>query len=326
MKLMRKNGWKFLLDIVMAVVLVLMYNKRVLGMAFHEIGGLAVCGLFIIHKLLNWKWIKAVTIGLFSHSTPVRQKLYWVLDFLLFGCFVYILVSGIMISKIVFPSTGGGGSFKMGHYAVAALALALTGIHVGLHMGWIGQRMAFLKKLPLFARRALAILLSVAVLAFGGMQFTSTSFVQWLGNIGVVFDSMQGMPEGFNAHNPTSDSGATSETSAVSTTGSDGTIILPAGTDNSAVLTSTASNPSSTEVANAQTSSNTQNSGSGLRVGQGPHGGSDEGESTGVTSVLLSFLSILFSFSVATAWVDGGFKAIRRRRLMKTARVGTPEA
>ena len=35
MKGLRKNGWKLVLDAVMAVVLALLYNKRVLGIAFH---------------------------------------------------------------------------------------------------------------------------------------------------------------------------------------------------------------------------------------------------------------------------------------------------
>ena len=76
MKRLRKNGVKMILDIIMAVVLALMYNKRVLGMSFHEIGGIALCGLFIIHKLLNWQWIKAVTAGMFSRNTPARLKLF----------------------------------------------------------------------------------------------------------------------------------------------------------------------------------------------------------------------------------------------------------
>ena len=105
-----------------------------LYMAFHEIAGIAICGLFIIHKLLNRKWIAAVTRSLFSRQTPVRQKLSWVLDFLLLLSFGYVLVSGILISKVVFPASGGNHAFQAGHYAAAALALALTGVHIGLHV------------------------------------------------------------------------------------------------------------------------------------------------------------------------------------------------
>ena len=64
----KKNRIKLALDILMLILLLLMYNKNVLGMSFHEIGGIAVCGLFIIHKLLNGKWILVITGKLFSQK------------------------------------------------------------------------------------------------------------------------------------------------------------------------------------------------------------------------------------------------------------------
>ena len=327
MKGLRKNAWKFLLDIVMAVVLVLMYNKRVLGLEFHEIGGLAVCGLFIIHKLLNWPWIKAVTKGLFSRRTPARQKLYWVLDILLFGCFTYILVSGIMISKIVFPSTSGGGSFKMGHYAVAALALALTGIHVGLHMGWIGQRMGFLGKLPRLLRRGLALLLSVAVLVFGGMQLTSTSFVRWLGSLGVVFGASQDVATGFGNQGTFPEIGSTTASGTTATAGT-GTSSTTVQTVDSSAQSGTATDNTTLSDANPTAATDGGRSlGGGLMDGQGPHGsGGESSGSTSVGSVLLSFFSILLAFATVTAWTDGGLRALKRKRLLKAAKASAPEA
>ncbi|MCE5344304.1 MAG: DUF4405 domain-containing protein, partial [Eubacteriales bacterium] len=192
MKFFRKTGWKLLLDIIMAILLALMYSKRVLGgLPFHEIGGLALCGLFIIHKLLNFKWIEAVTIGLFSRRTPLRQKLFWVLDLLLLASFTFILVSGILISKVVFPNIGADAkaNVKIWHYGISAFALVLTGIHTGLHMGWIRQRMGFLRKFPAALRQTLAVVLSVAVLAFGAYSVTSTAFLNWIANLGVSISS-----------------------------------------------------------------------------------------------------------------------------------------
>lgn len=194
---LRKNALKLGLDVGMAILLVLMYNKRVFGMTFHEVGGLAVCGLFLIHKLLNFQWIKAVTTRLFTPSTPARQRVLYLVDVLLLGCFTYILISGVSISKVVFHSAQGhdaaANTFKMGHYAVSALALALTGVHVGLHFGWISQRMKFLQKLPGALRRGLAVALAVAVLAFGGYQVFATSFTRWVSSL---FTAVQSMPQG----------------------------------------------------------------------------------------------------------------------------------
>lgn len=54
---------KFAIDIVMAVVFVLLFNKQVLGgMTFHEIAGLAIAVIFLTHVLLNAQWVKKVTL------------------------------------------------------------------------------------------------------------------------------------------------------------------------------------------------------------------------------------------------------------------------
>lgn len=50
---------KLALDLVLFALLVLMYQKRLISMEFHEIGGLALFGLFLVHKALNWKWLRA---------------------------------------------------------------------------------------------------------------------------------------------------------------------------------------------------------------------------------------------------------------------------
>ena len=318
MKLLRKNGWKLALDLVMAVVLILMYNKRVLGMSFHEIGGLAVCGLFVIHKLLNRRWIKAVTVGLFSSHTPVRQKLLWWVDLLLFGCFVTILISGILISKVVFPSGEGGASAKMLHYAVAALALMLTGVHVGLHMGWIGQRMPFFKKMPLWLRRGLAVALSAAVLVFGAAQFSSTNMIRWLGSLGTAFGASQQPAQGAgervdsegNVVFPTLD-----ELSAEQAESADSSALSD--TESSAQTSADTVSVTVSETGEGQGRGSGGGNGSGLRDGQGPHGSGEGGSTASIVDVLLSFMSILLAFAAATAWIDGGLMFRRRKRLLK---------
>ena len=55
----RKIYVKLTLDLVLLVLLALMYQKRAISMQFHEWGGIALCGLFLLHKALNWKWIRA---------------------------------------------------------------------------------------------------------------------------------------------------------------------------------------------------------------------------------------------------------------------------
>ncbi|MDM5452123.1 hypothetical protein [Peribacillus simplex] len=63
------------LDILMAVTFVLFFNKQVLGgLTFHEIAGLVIAVLFFIHVLLNWRWVKKVTVKLFDLNLPLKTK------------------------------------------------------------------------------------------------------------------------------------------------------------------------------------------------------------------------------------------------------------
>ena len=205
----------------------------------------------------------------------------------------------------------------MGHYAAAALALALTGIHVGLHFGWIGQRMGFLKKLPLWLRRGLAIALSLAVLVFGGLQLTSTSFVSWLSNTGVVFGASQSMPSGASAF-----SGASGNSGEQTATETDASMQGVAAADTSSADTTVAASDATTADASqtaADSAEITRTGGKGPGNGQMGGHGEGGGESVSVVSVLGSFLSILFAFAVAAGWTDALLKSRKRKRLLQQA-------
>lgn len=119
---MKKKVVKICLDVIMAVVLLLMYRKNVLGLRFHEVGGLLLCGLFLIHTLLNSKWVSAVGRNFFSKSLAVKTRLKYSIDVLMLVCVVFIAVSGIMISKVLFPGLGGGGMFWKAGHSFAALS------------------------------------------------------------------------------------------------------------------------------------------------------------------------------------------------------------
>ena len=61
----RKIYVKLTLDLVLLVLLALMYQKRAISMQFHEWGGIALCGLFLL--LTPWS-----TMVLTQWSTMAR--------------------------------------------------------------------------------------------------------------------------------------------------------------------------------------------------------------------------------------------------------------
>ncbi|MGN0289059.1 MAG: DUF4405 domain-containing protein [Lachnospiraceae bacterium] len=175
---MEKKWLKIALDIIMLFVFLLLFNKRVLGMSFHEIGGLCIALAVIIHLLLNGKWIKGVTSKLFCTNIPLRTRIVYVLNLLLLISVALIVFSGAMISKVVF-SFNLPGPWKTIHYFCAALVIILMGIHLGLHAKYLSgmwSKLTHGRNLP----RPISLFLCIIICMFGIYSLSAGSFKQWL--------------------------------------------------------------------------------------------------------------------------------------------------
>jgi len=177
----KKNLVRIILDSVMIVLLVLMYQARVVSLSFHEIGGLAACGLFVIHNGINRKWIAGVTKRLFTRPLPLKTRVGYAVDLLLLVSTVSIALSGIMISRTVLVNIYGDvGFWRPLHYSASAVALILVGVHLGLHWSFIRSMFTRLVRLPRVVARPLAVVCLAAVLALGAYSIATSSLVDWL--------------------------------------------------------------------------------------------------------------------------------------------------
>lgn len=179
------NIVKISLDIAMTLVFVLLYNKgAVSGLSFHEIAGLCVGGVFIVHIALNWRWVKQVTINMLKKKLAFKTRIGYVVDVLLLFSIAYIIISGIMISKVLFPNINIGDRmfFQSTHISVAYFALLLVGIHLGLHWDWAMNtfkkifRISQAKPILNYAAKALMIV----VLISGIYSMYSTNYFKRL--------------------------------------------------------------------------------------------------------------------------------------------------
>lgn len=285
----KKNWFKLLLDTAMVVVLALLYRKQAISLAFHEIAGLALMGVFIIHILLNGKWVGATVRRLFARTTPGKARLLCIVDTALLVCFALIGISGAMISKIVF-SFNAGGSWKAIHYFCAALSILLMGVHLGLHSTWIGGMLKKLLHLSPRASRAVVSVLTLVICVFGVWNFCTTSFAQW---ISMPFSSQSGQMErgmDFSQQMPTA---ATSDIAASGT----------------AVSDSTAQTTGAGQGLGPQ---NGQGQGFGAQNGHGSEGG--QGSFAGALTVFAQFFSMTYLVATATALISKAVGAKKYRR------------
>jgi hypothetical protein len=139
------NIFKFFLTLSVTIVMLLLMDPRSFyGLPFHEWAGLIIGLFFILHKLLNWGWIKKVTISIFRKCTG-RARFNYVLDLLLLVGVILMILSGIAIARTIdFSWLRLGGStifWRVMHTSSSFITLALFGIHLGLHWNWVRQRL-----------------------------------------------------------------------------------------------------------------------------------------------------------------------------------------
>ncbi|MHB8064428.1 MAG: DUF4405 domain-containing protein [Ruminiclostridium sp.] len=178
---MKKNIIKIMLDLVMAVILVLLFNSHVSSMAFHEIAGLFICVLFIIHCLLNRKWITAITEKFFSKSLPPRVRFGYIINLLLLISFLLIIISGIKTSQVLFPSANAKDSpWRNVHHFFAGISIILVGIHLGLHWNFVSNMLNKMIRVPKRISKPLSMIFLLIVLVFGVYSISTSNFKGWL--------------------------------------------------------------------------------------------------------------------------------------------------
>lgn len=305
------NMLKVFLDTGMIVILAMLFRKEALGMAFHEIAGLCVLGVFVIHVLLNHRWVIAVTCRLFSKKSTIRAKICWLIDAALAICFFLIGLSGILMSKVVFHFNVQG-NWKTMHYFCAALALTLTGIHLGMHGAVIGHTLARkLKKIPAKVSAAVFVIISLVIVTFGAYSLKSSSYSRW---ITMPFSSQQSS----GAHDSMKSNGDSDSMKNSSTP--DGMKYMQ-NKDSGDQTDGSKTQTDDSSTADSQGNSKEQPSAEGMpeNSGNDSHGRMQVNRSAGTmflgaVQTFAQFFSIMYLFAVITILIDMIPVALQKRR------------
>ena len=177
---MKKTSLRIPLDILLIVLFSTVFSKNVISLMYHEVVGLGLFALVILHLFLNSAWIKGVCLKLFDQSLPKKTRVIAAVDILLFISFFLIIVTGVLISKKLF-GFGLKAPWIVIHFFCTALMIVLMGIHIGLHWGYLKKH---LPKLPKVA----ALVLTVVICAFGICSMFTSSFGTWLSRPFVKFE------------------------------------------------------------------------------------------------------------------------------------------
>lgn len=296
-KLNKLKIFKIVLDIAMSVLLILMYNSKVISLEFHELGGLGVCFLFLIHKVINWRWIVSVSKKIFSKNLAFKLRFGYIINFLLLISVLLVMLSGILISKVLFNGIWGhGGIWRLLHYASAAALLVLIGIHLGLHWNFVMGIFKRLIKIPSSAAKPVCILLTLIIVSYGAYSTYSSSFREWISAPFTAGVSAEGQPPSGNQRNR-----GTGSTQEGSPSGS-----LPTENNPSTEFKGHERESSSTGGRNGRRDNEQKY---GQKNGAGP--GRNTREDSSIINVFLTYASIIGLFAAITYYTE---RFLRRKQ------------
>lgn len=161
---------KLAVDIGMTAALLLLMAYELVGQAAHEWIGIGMFVLFVIHHILNGRWIRNLLRGRYN---PVRI-MQTGLVLLILCAMAGLMVSGIILSRhaLSFLPIKGGRSFARNlHMLSAYWGFVLMSVHLGFH--W-SMMMGMAKKLfpkPSAVRKWVLRILALVIAGYGVYAF-----------------------------------------------------------------------------------------------------------------------------------------------------------
>ena len=142
------NRIRLPLDIMMTLVSIVLMGGNYLFPAdlIHEILGVALFVLWMVHIALNRRWYGAIFKGKYNPCRIMQT----VINCCILICTIFLMISGIILSNQLFTFLNiqsGLGFARIAHLLSSHWYYLFISLHIGLHMGRLFQNVAT-KKLP----------------------------------------------------------------------------------------------------------------------------------------------------------------------------------
>ena len=123
---------KIVIDILMFILMLLEYSKLYTGQLLHEVFGILLLILFILHNILNIKFYK----GLLKGKYNLQRITITVINFLLLMCLLFAIILAIPISESIFKflNLSANMTVRKLHTIFGYWSLILMSIHLGLNL------------------------------------------------------------------------------------------------------------------------------------------------------------------------------------------------
>lgn len=159
---------KIIVDILMTIVFIALMCNQLTGVFTHEVLGISVFVLFIIHQILNINFYK----NLFKGKYNKLRIAFTTINILLLIAMIVMILSALMISQHIFKflDIGSVSYGRILHILSTYIIYILIGLHLGLHYN-------SLIKLKKENKIILNVFLILFALVFGINGFIKKEFI-----------------------------------------------------------------------------------------------------------------------------------------------------
>ena len=131
---MTRRSLSLWLDAVMLLVFAALLSWRLTGVPIHEWAATALLVVLVVHLVIHWRWVETRIAML--RTGPRRTRVNVLLNLTLFIAMGAALVSGFVISKVMFPNTLTPSDYLRWHGlhdGASMLAMVAVGLHLALN-------------------------------------------------------------------------------------------------------------------------------------------------------------------------------------------------
>ena len=165
--------FRIIIDVLMYIIFIVLMGHHITENKIHEILGIVMFILFIIHNLLNFKFYKTIFKGKYN----LKRLFLTTMDVLLLVCFIGIIISSINISSDIFEflniQTKSWG-LKL-HMLSTSWGFIMMSIHLGLHLNPLLNKINTKMKKSTF--EYIYYLLFIVLIIYGIYSFIKQNYI-----------------------------------------------------------------------------------------------------------------------------------------------------
>lgn len=132
---------KIFIDVLMLIIMLLEFSKLYTGQLLHELFGIALFILFVIHNILNIYFYKNLLNGQYN----ILRGITTAVNILFLICMLFTIILGIPISSELFKKLNLNGNMTMRklHTILGYWNLIILAIHLGFHFKIIFAKLKY---------------------------------------------------------------------------------------------------------------------------------------------------------------------------------------